>query len=126
MLAAQRAAIAADLTTAGIKALGYVGEVITPPCALVVPAEPYLRKPAAGAGIPFRRVKVGIDVLLLVPRDGGAKAAAELIDDLIEDAYRALNPNHDISTASRPGVVTVSGSKYLGSVLSIEALSEEP
>lgn len=65
-------------------------------------------------------------MLLLVPREGGEKAAAALIDDLIEDAYRALNQNHDIKAASRPGVVTVSGSKYVGSVLSIEALAEEP
>lgn len=126
MLAARRAAVTADLTAAGIKALDYIGEVITPPCALVVPSEPYVQAPGEGRPIPFRRVGVGLDVLLLVPREGGAKAAADLIDDLIEDAFRALKTKHTLGSVSRPGVVTISGSKYVGSVLSIEALAEEP
>lgn len=125
MLTELRTSITDALEGAGIKAFGYVGEALSPPCAVVVPSNPYFRRPDGTRAIPFRKVLVGVDVLLLVPR-GDAKAEAKAIDDLLESAYRALNPNHDIGTAARPGVVTVSGSKFIGSVLSIEALTEEP
>lgn len=125
MLTEKRAAVKEDLVAGDVKALDYLGEAITPPCAVVVPGEPYMRAPGEGRPIPFGRVQVGIDVLLLVPR-GEKKTEAKAIDDLIEASYRALNTNHTIRTVSRPGVVTVSGSKFVGSVLSIEALAEEP
>lgn len=127
MLTELRVAIANELKAAGITAFEYVGEAITPPCAVVVPSDPYVIRPDGSRPIPFRKVLVGTDVLLLVAREGGAKSAAEQIDDLIERAYAALRPNHDIGTVLRPGVVTTSsGSKFVGSVLSIESQTEEP
>lgn len=127
MLAELRASIKADLIAGDVKALDYLGEEITPPCALVVPGEPYLQRPNGDERIPFRKVRASVDVMLLVSRETGAKSAAKAIDELIEAAYAALKHNHTIRSASRPGVVTtVSGSKFVGSVLSIEALAEEP
>lgn len=127
MLAELRKAVRDDLAAGDVKAFDYLGEALTPPCAVVVPAEPYLRTPkgAPGEPVPFRKVLAGIDVLLLVPR-GEAKAEAAAMDQLVESAYVALKQNHEIGAVSRPGVVTVSGSKFVGSVLSIEALAEEP
>lgn len=117
------------LKAAGIASFEYVGEALTPPCAVVVPGEPYFTRRSVDASIPFRKVRVGADVLLLVPR-GEAKAEADAMDDLIQRAYAALNPLDDlaIGTVSRPGVITIrtSGSKFVGSVISIEALAEEP
>lgn len=125
MLGDLRGAIAADLTAGGVKALGYLGEAVTPPCALVIPAEPYVRRPDGTRPIPFRKCLIGVDVLLVVARTEASKTA-QAIDELIEQAYAALKPNHTIGTVSRPGVITISGSKFVGSVLSIEALTEEP
>lgn len=117
------------LKDAGITSFEYVGEAFTPPCAVVVPGEPYFTRPTGDGRIPFRKVKVGVDVMLLVPRSD-AKTEAAAIDDLINSAYAALKPIDDINirAVSRPRVVVipVSGSKYVGSVLSIEALAEEP
>lgn len=110
---------------AGFRAFEYIGEALEPPCAAIVPAEPYIRPPSALDKIPFRHVQVGIDVLLISARDNAAKAA-QSTDDLIEYAYRVLNPQFTVRSVSRPGVVTVSGAKFIGSVLSIEQLTEEP
>lgn len=111
----------------GFKAFEYIGETLTPPCAAIVPAEPYLQPPAATEKVPFRKVQVGIDVLLISAREDAAKAA-KLTDELIEFAYRVLHVDGEYSVrrVSRPGVITVSGAKYIGSVLSIEQLTEEP
>ena len=112
---------------AGFRAFEYIGETLEPPCAAIVPAEPYIRPPSATEGVPWRQVQVGIDVLLISAREDAAKAA-QLTDDLIEYAYRVLHVQGEFSVrgVSRPGVITVSGAKYIGSVLSIEQLTEEP
>lgn len=136
MLTEKRDAIKHDLETvpddwdgppkpAGFRAFEYVGETITPPCAAVIPAEPYLQYPDGNAKIPFRHVRLRIDVLLLSTRET-SKTAAALTDQLIEWASARLSPNYDITAVSRPGVVTISGSKFVGSVLSIEELTEAP
>lgn len=134
MLTEQRAAIKAALESGddkptGFRAFEYQGEAYNPPCALVVPADPYVTGPAPGRDIPFRKVQLGIDVLLLVPRND-AKQEAKSIDGLIEYAFRELNAidGLNVRTVSRPIVLTdkVSGSKFVGSVLSIEQLTEEP
>lgn len=109
----------------GFRAFEYIGETLTPPCAAIVPAEPYLRPPSAADRIPFGRVRVGIDVLLISARENAAKAA-RLTDELIEFAHRTLRDDYDVTGVSRPGVITVSGAKFIGSVLSIEQLTEEP
>lgn len=116
------------LKAAGLTSFEYVGEAFTPPCAVVVPGEPYIVRPSGDGRIPFRKVQVGVDVMLLVPR-GEAKTEAAAIDTLIDRAYEALKGVDDITirAVSRPRIVTTdTGSKFVGSVLSIEALAEEP
>ena len=132
MLTEARTAVKTDLESGtgkpeGFRAFEYIGESLTPPCAAVVPAEPYLRPPSEVERIPFRHVRVDIDVLLLAAR-ADAKTAAASMDTLIEFAYAALKPSktRTIRSVSRPGVITVSGSKFIGSVLKIEELTEEP
>lgn len=115
----------ADDAPAGFRAFEYVGESLAPPCAAVVPAEPYLRGPSRVDDIPFGRAVVGIDVLLISGRED-AKQAAKLADELLEFAWRTLRPKFNVRTASRPGIITISGAKFIGSVLTIEQLTEEP
>lgn len=112
---------------AGFEAYEYVGEVLSAPCACIVPAEPYMRGPSRLDDIPFGRAQLGIDVLLISGREDAAKAA-QLQDELIEFAWHELRRVDGIRVTgvSRPGVITVSGAKYIGSVLSIEQLTEEP
>lgn len=129
MLTEQRTAIKAALEAgadkpAGFKAFEYMGEVLAPPCAAIVPAEPYLRGPDRAEGIPFGRMFLGIDVLLISARED-AKAAARATDELIEYAVGELQP-FGVKRVSRPGVVTISGAKYIGSVVTIEQLTERP
>lgn len=124
MLTALRTAVAADLAAAEIKAVEYIGETITPPCAVVVPGQPYLVWPTRANGIPFGRVQVNVDVLLLVAPEA-AQTAASRIDRLIEDALGALD-EHDVVSAARPGVVTLRGAKFVGASLTIQQITEEP
>ena len=131
MLTEQRTAIRQALENgagkpAGFRAFEYVGETLEPPCAAIVPANPYIQPPQGlGDKTPFRKVQLGIDVLLLSAL-ADAKKAAELTDQLIEYAYAVLRPLYDVKRVSRPGVVTVSAAKFIGAVLSIEQLTEEP
>lgn len=110
---------------AGFTTYEYVAEGVTPPCGVVVPAQSYIRKPGPQyPDIPFGHVGVGIDVLLLTTREA-AKTEAALADQIIEASLRALR-KYRIIGVSQPGVVTLSGSKFIGSVLSIEEITEEP
>lgn len=124
MLTALRTDVTADLAAAGIRAVEYIGETITPPCAVVVPGQPYIVQPSRGSGIPFGHVQVNVDVLLLVAREA-AKTAAERIDQLVEDAFGALD-EHDVVQVTRPAEVTLRGAKFIGASLSIQLVTEEP
>jgi len=123
-LTSLRTDVAADLVAAGVKAVEYVGETITPPCAVVVPGQPYIVEPSRTNDVPFGHVLVRVDVLLLVAREA-AKSAAERIDQLVETAYAALG-EHDITQVSRPGLVTLNGAKFVGSTITIEEVTEAP
>ena len=120
-----RVAAADALEGAGVRAAEYLGETLSPPCAVVVPGRPYTRGPGPTApGVPFGHRQVRLDVLLLTTRDG-AKSDARRIDDLIETACAALD-EYDITEVSQPGVVTHSGAKFIGSVITIEEVTKGP
>lgn len=126
MLTALRVRVSDALKAGDVPAFEYVGEAINPPCAAVVPAEPYMRWQNGDRTVPFGHVAVGVDVLLLAATQT-AKGAAAAVDALIEEALAALDAADITPTSvSRPGVVTLSGSKFIGSVLSIEEITEEP
>lgn len=125
MLTALRTEVASLLEAAEIRAVEYVGETITPPCAVVVPGQPYLVWPTRSNGVPFGQVQVNVDVLLLVTESTAAKSAAERIDQLVEDALGALD-ELDVVSATRPGVVTLRGAKFVGASLTIQQITEEP
>ncbi len=95
-----------------------------PPCAAVVPHQPYLRWPRPGEQIPFGHLVVSIDVLLIAGRETSKKVADQM-DKLIWDAAKALD-DYDTTQVSSPGVVTLNSAKFIGSVLTIEETTREP
>ena len=111
-----RTDIAAALEAAGIHAIEHVAEVMQPPVAVVVPDDPYIT--TSGENLPYGHVVVRMSVLLISDKATN-KAAASKIDSMIEQAYMALNDDWDITEVTTPGQVTVNGSTFLGSVISI-------
>lgn len=132
MLTTLRTDVAAKLAAAGITAVEYIGETLTPPCAVVVPSQPYITAPSRSNLVPFGHVQVAVDVLLLVSPEA-AKTAAHRIDQLTEQAYVALSDEHDVTQVTRPGLTELpkTKQKFVGCVLSIEEVlqintTEEP
>ena len=120
-----RDAIGADLLAGGIATLPYTAENVTPPCAAVVPSQPYLRRPTGDADLAvFGVTRVGFDVLLL-SQIVEAKTTAELADALLSKAWAAL-AGWKPREASQPAEIEVHGSKFMGSVISIEHDTKEP
>lgn len=118
-----RAEIATAITgaDASLKSIPYVSENITPPVAVVVPGRPYLsQRQDVIEPLTFGATRVRHDVLLVLARDG-AKRDADAMDDLLDKAWAALDElDHDGIEAARPDVVTLSGSKFLASVITIQ------
>jgi hypothetical protein len=115
-----RAGIASALTAGGVKSVEYVGETITPPCAAVIPSDPYVEPGRPGTDTPFGFSNVAVDVLV-VSGLMTAKSQASVMDDLIEKALAALDEgDFDVQSVSRPGVITLKGAKYLASVIRVE------
>lgn len=110
-----RTDVATALNAAGVKAIDYVAETITPPVVVVVPGDPYLTEPQGTT--PFGHYEVSIS-LLLVAAKGTNKAAATALDSMIEQVVGALD-GWDLTAVSQPGQVNLNGSTYLGAVISI-------
>lgn len=118
MLTDERTTIAGILDDAGLRSAEYVGVTLAPPCAAVVPHQPYVRAGTPTDRVPFGHFIVGIDVLLLASREA-SKTAAASIDQQIETALAAL-ADYDIAQVSQPGVVTLNGAKFIGAVINLE------
>ena len=128
-LTALRVNVSNALKDGGMRAFEYLGETLNPPCVAVVPSEPYIRFPNGDGTLPFGKVAVGVDVLLLAGTQA-AKSTAAKCDEMIAQAIGILRPDDgpvfDVRAVSRPRVVIYSDSKFVGSVLTIEEVTEEP
>lgn len=121
------------LTEAEIRSAPYVAETITPPCAVVVPGQPYIVRPTRGSDLPFGSQLVRVDVLLVAGRES-AKKVAERIDQLIEDALEALK-ERDVISVSRPGLVQLdsgpttskatAATRFVAAVITIEEVTDQ-
>lgn len=110
--------LVAALTAAGVKSADYASNLLSPPVAVVVPSPQYLSW--GESDVPFATpVTVRHDVLLLSNVTGSKEQEADLVDGLICQAVSALK-GHGIKRVSRPGSLTIDGTKYLGAVLSLE------
>lgn len=130
MLGELRQDVADDLEAAGITARPYTSDVLTPPCAFVVPGSPYLDSTSDRADVFLGEVLVRLDVLLLVGEADPAPSATT-VDELIETAHAALDVRHHVTRVTRPGVTPVNpadpdAARHLGAVLSIERPAPRP
>lgn len=123
-LSTLRDEIVAALTDAGVKAVDYTSNLLSPPIAAVVPAPNYLSW--GEAEVTFATpLRVRHDVLLLSHVTGSKEQEADLIDGLICKAVAALK-GHGVKRVTRPGSLTIDGTKYLGAVLSLEQDTPNP
>ena len=102
------------LKGAGLNAAQYVGELVQPPIALVMPDQPYVTT----TGVRFGNVRVNLSVLLIGGM-GTNRSAANALDLMVEKAYAAMADNWDVTEVSQPGEVTLNGNSWLGAVVSI-------
>lgn len=118
MLAEFRTGVAQALEAGGVTASEYIGETVRAPGACVVPADPYIEPGGPGTDLPFGMVSVALDVLVVSGLMTAKKQAAAM-DALLDKALAALD-EFDVRSVSRPGVITLKGSKYLASVIRVE------
>lgn len=132
-LTERRQTIADELDAAGIVARPYTSDVLTPPCAFVVPGQPYLNSTSDRADVMVGEVLVTLDVLLLVGEADPAPSA-NAIDQLVGLAFAVLDQWHHVTRVTRPGVVTpdpdpdpdAERTSYVGAVLTIETVIDRP
>jgi hypothetical protein len=112
-----RAQVVQALKEAELKAIEYT-EKITPPCALVLPAERYVIPNQEGNT--FGEWTVGIRVLLVAPK-GTPAFMANKIDEMIGKAVFALAQQEvNVTNVSAPYTLEFFGNEYFGSVIEIE------
>ena len=118
--------ITSVLSNAGMETTEYIGETLKPPCACVIPGQPYLEWRPPSREIPFGHFVTRIDVLLVSHREA-SKKSAKLIEGMIRTAVTALHQDYDIRRVSQPGVVKPNGDvKFIGAVVTIEERVKEP
>lgn len=100
------------LTAAGLRAQHYHSEVITPPVCVVLPGGSYVT-----AANTFGAKEVALRVLV-VSGKGTNQATADALDEAIESAVLALSA-WDINSVAEPGLISLSGSTYLATVIDI-------
>lgn len=123
-LSTLRDAIVAALVAGDVKAVDYTSNLLNPPVAAVVPSPNYLTWGESEVAFAYP-VRVRHDVLLLSNITGSREQEADLIDGLICKAVAALR-EHGVKRVSRPGTLTIDGTKYLGAVLSLEQDTPNP
>lgn len=128
MLTEARQAVADDLEAGGIVARPYTSEVLSPPCAFVVPGQPYLDDKSGRVDVSFTGTLLRLDVLLLVGEADPAPQAST-VDELVERAFGLLDQRQDVVRVTRPGVIQPDPTRedrYVGAVLSLETITDRP
>jgi len=98
------------IVAAGIKSQEYTAEALVPPVAVVVPGEPYLSPSST-----FGAHDVNLQVLLIGGK-GTNKTVTAQLDAMTETVIEALR-EWDLANVAQPGLLTVNGARYLGTVL---------
>lgn len=96
----------------------YIGEVATPPYVMVVPAPTGYVEPAETFGN-----KYDVRIMVIVVSSKGTNlAAAEEVDQMVADVIDAVDTTDDwyITDVAQPGYITLNGSRFLGTGISIE------
>jgi hypothetical protein len=105
-----RVAIKATLDAAGFRTFITVPSQVTPPCAFVSPADPYLTREGATFGGEIVRHRV-----VVVTSAGINDTTAESLDALLLTALDALyaSDDWDVDSVGSPGPIAINGSQYL-------------
>ena len=111
--------IANALSEAGIRAVDFAESKLSPPLAVVVPDDNYIVLQAGTSQ--FGEYSVSVQVMILGPAKSSNKAAADMMDEMILTAIRALDEDFDIVNVSAPGEASLNGNTYYGSIIQIEA-----
>ena len=96
-----------------IQSTEFLPETITPPVAVVVPGEPYIK-----TGRTFGTHDVTLSLYLIGGR-GTNKSAASAMDTLIEQVIETL-PDWNLQDVRQPYTITLNGAKYLATEIDIQ------
>lgn len=115
-LTALRQQAVTALKAAGLNAVEYTSERLVAPVAVVAPDHPYVDH----EDVTFGHIGVNLNVLLIAAK-GTNKAAADAVDQLIEDALVALDDaDFDVREVSEPGEINLNGQSHLGAVINVK------
>lgn len=115
-LKSNRNQVAAALTAAGVPAFDHLPARISPPCAVIAGADPYLTK----EGAPIGGVRVRLEVRLMV-RPGANDVVVDDLDDLIETVYTTVeNTTWAVRDVSQPYSLVVGQSSFLAVTVTID------
>ena len=117
-LTTMRQAVRDALRGANLNAESYMVDRIYPPTCIVLPADPYIALPIGQN--PLRQAySVGMRVVI-IGGNGLNEAAAEEIDLMIQKAVLALEDDWEITGVSEPTQLSIRGTDYVGSVITLE------
>jgi hypothetical protein len=122
-----RGAIAEDLEAGGVTTRPYTSEDLDPPCAAVVPSQPYIRRPPGDEKLPFGFIRLGFDVLVITSIHPEPADTAEDADAELWKAWAALGGWRPLE-ASQPAELVLPDAEttVMGSVIRIEHDTKEP
>lgn len=104
-----RAELAGQLTAAGFRAADHIPDRITPPMALVLPADEYLTPGDVFDGSEW---VLGLVVVLLA-EPGDNRSTTEALDRMLTGAIGATAGGWDVQPIKRPYIATVGAANYL-------------
>lgn len=108
----------AKLEELGLRVYTYEEDNPKPPCAIVIPADPYYR-PLGGEKTMSAYWTIGLNIVL-IGQKGTKPAHTDFLDDALERVILAVEPFGSISPISRPGSVELSDGEYFGVVIEFE------
>lgn len=115
---------ASRLTAAGVPAWAFVPERITPPAAVVLPDHPYVSGDEADGLTMCGNFRVRLRVNVLAG-PGTNELTADNLDELVVQAVNELDRGGFATlTVSEPAEVELNGAAYLGTVISLEAITD--
>lgn len=107
--------VAQTMTDAGLPGFAYLPERLSPPCAIVSAADPYM----TSEDVPFGTFRMKLEVRL-VTRPGANETVTDDLDDLIAQAITALDDTTwAVEDVSPPYTLASSGGSYLAASLTI-------
>ena len=107
--------VAVTLTGAGVPTYDHLPPRLSPPCAILAAAEPYLTRDGAPHGAHRMRLEVR-----LIAAPGTNETVTDDLDDLIEQAHKAIDATTwAVEEVSQPYNLVIGQASYLAVSLTI-------